>query len=99
MSTFSKGFFSETTGPISFKFHMQPSSKGGKKVYIFSPGHMTKMAALRIYGKNLENFLQNHWAYCLETWYVAACIANHHFGTVFLGLQKISKFRSKTNII
>ena len=54
LSTFSKGFFSETTVPISFKFHMQPSSKGGKKVYIFHPGHMTKMAAMPIYGKNFN---------------------------------------------
>ena len=40
-------------GPISFQFHMQPSSKGGEKVYIFCPGHKTKMAAMPIYGKNL----------------------------------------------
>ena len=37
LSTFSKGYFSETTGPISFRFHMQPSSKGGKKVYTVKP--------------------------------------------------------------
>ena len=53
-STFSKGFSSETTRPISFKFHMQPSSKGGKKVCIFGSGHMTKMATMPIYGKNLK---------------------------------------------
>ena len=40
LSTFSKGFFIETTGPFSFKFHMQPSIKGGKKIYIFRPGHI-----------------------------------------------------------
>ena len=40
--------------PISFKFHMQPSSKWGKKVYIFRPGHMFKMAALPIYGINVK---------------------------------------------
>ena len=34
-STFSKDFYSETSEPISFEFHMQPSGKGGKKVYIF----------------------------------------------------------------
>ena len=45
---------SETTGPISFKFHRQTSSKGGKKVYIFGSGHMIKMAAMSIYGKNLK---------------------------------------------
>ena len=53
-STFSKDFSSETTGPISIKFHMQPLYRGGKKVCIFCPGHMTKMAAMPIYGKNLK---------------------------------------------
>ena len=52
MSVVCKHFSSETTGPISFKFH---SSKGGKKVYIFGPGQLTKMAAMPIYGKNLKN--------------------------------------------
>ena len=45
-STFSKDLSSETTGPISTKFHMQPLDRGGKKVCIFRPGHMTKMAAM-----------------------------------------------------
>ena len=53
-STFSKDFSSETTRPISIKFHMQPLDRGGRKVYIFRPGHMTKMAAIPIYGKNLN---------------------------------------------
>ena len=71
LSTFS--FSSENTGPISIKFHMQPLGKGGKKIYIFCPGHITKMATLPIYGKNLKNLLlQNHQADCLETWYVAS---------------------------
>ena len=51
---FSKDFSSETTGPISIKFHMQPLDRGGKKVCIFRPGHMTKMAAMPIYGKILK---------------------------------------------
>ena len=51
LSTKSKGLSSETSGPISFKFHMQPCSKGGNKVYIFRPGHNAKMAATPIYGK------------------------------------------------
>ena len=49
-------------------FYMQRSSKGGQNVYIFHAGHMTKMAAMPIYGINLKNPLQNHWASCLETW-------------------------------
>ena len=53
-STFSKDFSSETTGPISIKFHMQPLDSGGKKVYTFRPGHMTKIAAMPIYVKNLK---------------------------------------------
>ena len=47
-STFSKDFSSETTVPISIKFHMQALDRGGKKVYIFRPGHMTKMDAMPI---------------------------------------------------
>ena len=60
LSTFSKGFCSETTGSISFKFHMQSSSKGGKKVYIFDLGHMTKLVAMPIYGKNLKKKFVTH---------------------------------------
>ena len=52
LSTFLKDFSSENTGPISIKFYMQPLGKGGKKIYIFYPGHITKMATLLIYGKN-----------------------------------------------
>ena len=36
-----------------------------RKVYIVGPGHMTKMAAPLIYGKNL-----NDQADCLESWNV-----------------------------
>ena len=32
LSTFSKGLFIKTAEPISFEFHLQPSSKWGKKV-------------------------------------------------------------------
>ncbi|MFI0416573.1 MAG: hypothetical protein ACH255_20845 [Candidatus Thiodiazotropha sp.] len=53
MATFSDGFLIKTFGPFLFKSHMQPSSKGGKKLYIFRPGHMTNMAAMTIYGKYL----------------------------------------------
>ena len=31
---------------------MEPPWEGGTKVYINGPGHMTKMAAMPIYGKN-----------------------------------------------
>ena len=53
-STISNVFSSETTWPIEAKLHVQPPWQEGKKVYINSPGHMTKMAAMPIYGKNLK---------------------------------------------
>ena len=46
-------FSSETALPIKAKFYMEPPKEGGTKVYINGPGHMTKMAAMPIYGKNL----------------------------------------------
>ena len=54
LSTFSNIFSSETTGPIEVKFHMEPPWDGGTKVCSNRPGHMTKMAAMPIYGKNLK---------------------------------------------
>ena len=54
MSTFSNILSSETTGPIEAKFHMEPPWDGGTKICSNGPGHMTKMAAMPIYGKNLE---------------------------------------------
>ena len=51
--TFSN-IFSETAWPIKAKFYVEPPWEGGTKVYINSPGHMTKMAAMPIYGKNLK---------------------------------------------
>ena len=45
-------FFSETAWPIKAKFYVEPPWEGGTKVYINGPGHMTKMAAMPIYGKN-----------------------------------------------
>ena len=45
-------FFSETAGQIKAKFYVEPPSVGGKKFYLRHLGHMTKMAAMPIYGKN-----------------------------------------------
>ena len=45
--------FSETAWPIKGKFYVEPSWEGRTKVCINGPGHMTKMAATPIYGKNL----------------------------------------------
>ena len=44
---------SETAWPIKAKLYVEPPWEGGTKVYINGPGHMTKMAAMPIYGKNL----------------------------------------------
>ena len=46
-------FSSETALPIKAKFYVEPPWEGGTKVYINGPGHLTKMAAMPIYGKNL----------------------------------------------
>ena len=50
--TFSNIFSSETAWPIKAKFYVEPPLEGGTKVCINGPGHMTKMAAMPIYGKN-----------------------------------------------
>ena len=71
--TFSNIFSSETAWPIKAKFYVEHPWEGGTKVYINGPGHMTKMAAMPIYGKNLKKFLlQNQKSYDLETWHVAS---------------------------
>ena len=51
---FSNVFSSETAWPIKAKFYVEPPWEGGMKIYINGPGHMTKMAAMPIYGKNLK---------------------------------------------
>ena len=53
-STISNDFSSETIGPIATKFHIQPSGLLGKKNCSNGLGHMTNMAAMPIYGKNLK---------------------------------------------
>ena len=35
------------------QIYVEPPWEGGTKIYINGPGHMTKMAAMSIYGKNL----------------------------------------------
>ena len=53
-STNSNDFSSNTTGPIATKFHIQPQGLLGKKNCSNGLGHMTNMAAMLIYGKNLK---------------------------------------------
>ena len=52
-SIFLNFFSSITTRPFEAKFHMEPPWDGGTKACSDSPGHMTKMAAMPICGKNL----------------------------------------------
>ena len=54
LSTISNVFSSETAWPIKAKFYVKPPWEGGTKVYINGPGHMTKLAAMPICGKNLK---------------------------------------------
>ena len=52
---------------------MEPPREGGTKVYINGPGHLTKMAAMSICGKDLKNLLlQNQKSYDHEIWHVAS---------------------------
>ena len=44
--------FSKTAGPIKDKFYVEPPWVGGTKFCSRHLGHMTKMAATPIYGKN-----------------------------------------------
>ena len=44
--------FSETAGSIEAKFHVEPPWDEGTKVCLRGPGHLIKMAAMPIYGKN-----------------------------------------------
>ena len=52
---------------------MEPLLDGGMKVCSNGPGHMTKMAAMPIYGKNLKksSSLESK-ADDLETWYAVS---------------------------
>ena len=46
---------------------------GGTKVCSNGPGHMTRVAAMPIYGKNhKKNLLQNQMTDDLESWYAAS---------------------------
>ena len=53
-STISNVFSSKTALSIKAKFYVKSPWEGGRKVYINGPGHMTKMAAMPIYVKNLK---------------------------------------------
>ena len=96
MSTFSNFsiFSSETTGPIEAKFHNGASLGWGNKNLLNGAGHMTKMAAMPIYGKNLKQnlLLQNPKVDDLETWYAA-------LGTRVLSGLTLTYFTAKSNLV
>ena len=48
---------------------MEPRRDGGMKVCSGGPGHMTNMAAMPIYVKNLKKSFWNKTADDLENWY------------------------------
>ena len=50
-------FFPKTVGQFGTKVHMKALGGIGMKIYTNKLGHMTNMAAMPIYGKNLKNFL------------------------------------------
>ena len=52
-SIFSNFFSSITAKPIEAEFHVTLPSKGGMEMSSIGLGHMTKMADMSIYGKNL----------------------------------------------
>ena len=72
-------------------------------VFINNPGHMTKMVATPIYGKNLKNLLQNQLTDFNETWHevcmtqVLQCVykswpcddLNLFYGKASIGRQRI----------
>ena len=65
-------FFSQITRPIKANFYFEPAWEGGgEKVYINGTGHMTKMAATPIYGKNLQKSSSTELSFDHETWHGA----------------------------
>ena len=70
-STYLNDFSSETSGPIFFKLHVEPSVKGGLKICSNGHGPLIKMAAMPIYGKKYL-LLQNKESFGAESWYIAS---------------------------
>ena len=44
----------QTVMPIEVKFHVAPQWNGRTNICSNGPGHMTKMAAMPTYGKNMK---------------------------------------------
>ena len=56
LQKYSKIFFSETTWPVKAQYYRKHLWEGEINMFINNPGHMTKMAAMPIYGKNPLKF-------------------------------------------
>ena len=52
-----KFLFLETAWPIESKFYVEPPWDGGTKVWANGLGHMTRMAPMPIYCKNLKKII------------------------------------------
>ena len=52
---FSNFFSLETACPIESRFHVDPPWDWGTNICSNDQGHMTKMAAMPIYGRSIEN--------------------------------------------
>ena len=78
--TMLKDLILRNAGPIKAKFYVEPPWVGGTIFCSGHLGHMTKMAAMPIYGKKpFKNLLlQNQRADFHETWYVASGTPAHH---------------------
>ena len=69
-STFSNFFSLETTRPVEAKFYVKPPWDEGMKVNTNGLYHMTKMAVMSAYGRNLKNHLfWSNNASDIEAWY------------------------------
>ena len=55
-STVSNFFFLETARLVEAKLHVEFPWDGGMKICSNGPGHMTSMAAMHMYDKNLKRF-------------------------------------------
>ena len=69
--TFANFFSLETAKLIEAKFHVKPPWDGITKICSNGPGHMTNMATMPIYGKNLKksSSLKNKKADDIDRWY------------------------------
>ena len=79
MDTFSS--FSNTVGLFETKYYVKGYGTTGMNIYTNGIGHMTKMAATPIYGKNPSKELWGGWGGedSNETWYVASSMQAHHY--------------------